>query len=131
MLVSSVGTTATLGSLATVQNLPGQTEILRENLQRLVEVSARLQGTSLGQAIVGVKKAVVEANLPPQIRVEYGGTYATQQQSFRDLLLVLFVGLLLVFSGAAVRVQIIRRRCGKRSRWRRRYFPPREYFSSR
>jgi CzcA family heavy metal efflux pump len=97
LLVSSTGTTATLGSLATVQNLPGQTEILRENLQRLVEVSARLQGTSLGQAIAGVKKAVASVNLPPSIRVEYGGTYATQQQSFRDLLMVLFVGLLLVF----------------------------------
>ncbi len=97
LLVSSTGTTATLGALATVENLPGQTEILRENLQQLVEVSARLQGTSLGQAIVGVKKAVVDANLPPSIRVVYGGTYATQQQSFRDLLMVLFVGLLLVF----------------------------------
>ncbi len=97
MLVSSAGTTATLGALTTVQNLPGQTEILRENLQSLVEVSARLEGTSLGQAIVGVKQAVASVGLPPQIRVEYGGTYATQQQSFRDLLMVLFAGLLLVF----------------------------------
>jgi multidrug efflux pump subunit AcrB len=97
VFVSSTGTTGALGSLATIENLPGQTEILRENLQRLVEVSARLQGTSLGQAIVGVKKAVAAVNLPPQIRVVYGGTYATQQQSFRDLLLVLFVGLMLVF----------------------------------
>ncbi len=97
LLVSATGTTATLGSLATIENLPGQTEILRQNLQRLVEVSARLQGTSLGQAITGVKKAVASLNLPPTIRVEYGGTYATQQQSFRDLLLVLFVGLMLVF----------------------------------
>ena len=97
VFVSSTGTTAALGSLTTIQNLQGQTEILRENLQRLVEVSARLQGTSLGQAIVGVKKAVTAANVPSSIRVEYGGTYATQQQSFRDLLLVLFVGLMLVF----------------------------------
>lgn len=97
LLVSATGTTATLGSLATIDNLPGQTEILRQNLQRLVEVSARLSGTSLGQAIPGVKKAVASANLPSNIRVEYGGTYATQQQSFRDLLMVLFVGLMLVF----------------------------------
>lgn len=97
VLVSASGTTAALGSLATIQNLPGQTEILRENLQRLVEVSARLQGTSLGPAIAGVKKVVTSLNLPPQIRVEYGGTYASQQQSFGDLLLVLLTGLLLVF----------------------------------
>lgn len=97
LLVSSAGTTATLGSLTTMTNLPGQTEILQENLQREVEVTARLQGTSLGTAIAGVKKAVGAMNLPSQIRVEYGGTYATQQQSFRDLIFVLLIGLCLVF----------------------------------
>jgi multidrug efflux pump subunit AcrB len=97
VLVSPTGTTATLDSLASIQNLPGQTEILRENLQRLVEVTARIQGTSLGEAMTGVKQAVTSLHLPPSIRVQYGGTYATQQESFRDLLVVLFVGLLLVF----------------------------------
>ncbi len=97
VFVSSTGTTAALSSLVSVQNLPGQTEILQENLQRLDEVTAQLQGTSLGTAIAGVKKAVASLNLPPQIRVEYGGTYEAQQQSFHDLLLVLFTGLVLVF----------------------------------
>ena len=32
LLVSSTGQTATLGSLASITELPGQTEILRENL---------------------------------------------------------------------------------------------------
>ncbi len=97
VFVSSTGTTASLSSLVSVQNLPGQTEILQENLQRLDEVTAQLQGTSLGQAIAGVKKAVAAVQLPPQIRVAYGGAYETQQRSFHDLLLVLFTGLLLVF----------------------------------
>lgn len=97
LLLSSAGTTSTLGALADVQNLPGQTEILQQNLQRMVEVTARLEGTSLGTGIAGVKKAVAAANLPSGIRVEYGGTYATQQQSFHDLLLVLMTGLMLVF----------------------------------
>ena len=98
VFLSSTGTTATLGSLASIENLPGQTEILEENLQRLVEVSARLDSsTSLGQAIPDVKKAVASLKLPSDIRVEYGGTYQSQQQSFRDLLLVLFTGLVLVF----------------------------------
>ncbi len=97
VFVSSSGSTAALGSLVSVENLPGQTEILQENLQRLDEVTAQLQGTSLGQAIAGVRKTVASLHLPPQIRVAYGGTYETQQQSFHDLLLVLFTGLLLVF----------------------------------
>lgn len=98
VFVSSTGTTGALGSLGTVEDLPGQTEILEENLQRLVEVSARLDSsTSLGQAIPGVKNAVASLNLPSDIRVEYGGTYQSQQQSFHDLLFVLFTGLVLVF----------------------------------
>lgn len=94
---SAAGTTASLGSLVSVQNLPGQTEILQENLQRYDAVTARLQGTSLSQAIAGVKKAVAAVHLPSDIRVEYGGTYAAQQKSFHDLLVVLFTGLVLVF----------------------------------
>lgn len=97
LLTSATGSTATLGSLATVENLPGQTEILQENQQRLVEVTARLEGVSLGKAMPQVKQAVNSLNLPAGIRVEYGGTFQTEQKAFSDLLLVLFGGLLLVF----------------------------------
>ena len=48
LLISSNGKTATLGSLADVIELPGQTEIRRENLQRDVAVTARLEGLNLG-----------------------------------------------------------------------------------
>src|SRR6266568_1016341 len=41
LLTSSTGRTATLGSLATLSMDPGQTEIRRENLQRLVQVTGR------------------------------------------------------------------------------------------
>ena len=47
---SSTGQTATLGSLAAVTELPGQTEILRENLQRDVAVTARLEGVTWARA---------------------------------------------------------------------------------
>jgi CzcA family heavy metal efflux pump len=97
LLASAAGTTATLGSLADVVHLPGQTEILQDNLQRYVAVTARLQGTNLGAAIAGVKQAIARLHLPPQIRIEYGGTYQTQQNSFRSLMVVLLIGLVLVF----------------------------------
>ena len=85
MLVSSTGATATLGSLTTIDELPGQTEVRRENLQRLVEVTARLEGVDMGTGVAAVQKAVADLKLPPSIRVEYGGTYREQQKSFRDL----------------------------------------------
>ena len=97
LLTSSTGRTATLGSLATVTELPGQTEIRRENLQRDVTVTARLEGTDLGSAIKAVQKAVDDLHLPASIRVVYSGTYEEQQQSFHDLMLVLVLAIVLVF----------------------------------
>src|SRR5216110_1360046 len=97
LLTSSTGRTATLGSLATVSSDPGQTEIRRENLQRLVEVTGRFEGVDLGSGITAVKKAVDDLHLPSSIRVEYGGTYAEQMKSFRDLLMVLVLALVLLF----------------------------------
>jgi len=97
LLNSTAGRTATLGTLATVKETPGQTEIRRENLQRNVIVTARLEGRDLGSAIKAVQKTVDDLHLPPSIRVEYGGTYAEQQKSFHDLLLVLVLAIVFVF----------------------------------
>jgi len=97
LLTSATGRTATLGSVATVSSDPGQTEIRRENLQRLVEVTGRLEGVDLGSGITAVKKAVDDLHLPPSVRVEYGGTYAEQMKSFGDLLMVLLLALVLLF----------------------------------
>src|SRR6202041_1534725 len=76
---------------------PGETEITRENLQRLIEVTGHLEGTDLGTGIAGVQKAVDALHLPASIRVEYGGTYQEQQKSFRDLSMVLILALALLF----------------------------------
>ena len=97
MLVNPTGGTATLGSLASIEELPGQTEILRENLQRDVEVTARLEGLDLGTGIAAVQKTINELKIPPAIRVEYGGTYKEQQKSFHDLIVVLLLALVLIF----------------------------------
>jgi multidrug efflux pump subunit AcrB len=98
LLVSSAGKTATLGSLATLVESPGQTEIRRENQQRDVAVTGRLEDLNLGAGIEAVKKAVNELHLPPAIRVEYGGAYEEQQRSFRDLVTVLALAIVLVFT---------------------------------
>ena len=94
---SASGHTATLGSLAAIQQLPPQNEIRRENLQRLVSVTGRLEGSDLGTAMNKVRQTVAGMHLPPSVRVTYGGTYEEQQKSFRDLLQVLILALALVF----------------------------------
>ncbi|NDQ57006.1 MAG: efflux RND transporter permease subunit [Acidipila sp.] len=97
VMVSSTGKTATLGALSTITEVPGQNEIRRENLQRSVAVTARLEGVDLGTGIKKVQDAVDALHLPPSIRVVYGGTYQEQQRSFHDLMLVLILAVILVF----------------------------------
>jgi multidrug efflux pump subunit AcrB len=94
---SSSGHTASLGSLAQVTELPPQNEILRENLQQLITVTGRLEGSDLGSAMQQVQTTVQNLHIPSSVRVEYGGTYQEQQKSFRDLLRVLVLALALVF----------------------------------
>jgi multidrug efflux pump subunit AcrB len=88
---------ATLGALAHIEQLPPQNEILRENLQQLVTVTGRLEGSDLGSAIARVQKAIADLHLPSSVRVQYGGTYQEQQQSFHELLQVLLLALVLVY----------------------------------
>jgi CzcA family heavy metal efflux pump len=94
---SASGKLATLGSLAQVTQLPPQNEIRRENLQRLVVVTAQLEGSDLGTAIAKVQQTVSAMHLPATVHVVYGGTYQEQQKSFSELLQVLLISLALVF----------------------------------
>jgi CzcA family heavy metal efflux pump len=95
---SATGKNATLGSVADFQSEVGQTEITRENLQRRVAVTGRFEGISLGKGMEVVKQVVTDLQIPPSIRVVYGGVYEQQQKSFRDLLLVLVLAIVLVFT---------------------------------
>ena len=97
LLVSSTGKTATLGSLASIMEIPGQTEIRRENLLRDVAVTARLENRDLGSGMADIQKAVAGLHMPSNIRVQYGGQYEEQQRSFHDLVIVLILAILLVF----------------------------------
>jgi CzcA family heavy metal efflux pump len=95
---SSTGKSVTLGSVAQFQTEPGQTEIIRENLQRRIAVTGRFEGMSLGSGMALVRNAVADMHLPSSIRVVYGGLYEEQQKSFRDLVVVLALAIVLVFT---------------------------------
>ena len=97
LLVSGTGKTATIGSLANMVEIPGQTEIRRENLQRDVAGDRALRrhepGRRHGEGAGGHRRS----ELPPGIRVQYGGQFEEQQKSFKDLAFVLVLAIVLVF----------------------------------
>lgn len=84
--------------LATVNLHRGDAEQQRENLQAMGVISARLENSDLGTVIPAIQKNIAaKINLPPGYHVVYGGAYAEQQQSFKELLMILITASLLVF----------------------------------
>ena len=78
--------------------LSGVTEIERENLQTMGVVTSRLNNRDLGSVMKDIQVKLKTINLPPSYQIEYGGSYAEQQQSFSELLKILLIAALLVFT---------------------------------
>lgn len=78
---------------------PGVAEIKRENLENMVAVTARLDNRDLGSVMKDIKKQIKDSiNVPAGYHITYGGAYAQQEQSFRELLMILISASLLVFA---------------------------------
>ena len=87
-----------INSLAKIYVREGDAEIQRENLQSMGVVTARLEKSDLGTVSNLIQKQISKnINLPPGFHIEYGGNFADQQQSFKELLFILITSSLLVF----------------------------------
>jgi Cu/Ag efflux pump CusA len=96
--IFTVGKLKAISELATIQVNEGDAEIKRENLQAMGEVIARLENRDLGSTMTEIKQKVAAGiSLPQGYHIEYGGAYADQQQSFKELLFILLASSLLVF----------------------------------
>ncbi|TPG38672.1 efflux RND transporter permease subunit [Sphingomonas koreensis] len=95
VLVAPDGHGVRVSQIATVSITAGQKQLTREDLAPFIGVTARLEGRDLGSAMKDVRSTVAGLNLPSSIRVDYGGLYAQQQQSFADLSMVFAAALLL------------------------------------
>ena len=85
-----------MSRVATLGISTGQPQIMSEDLEQVIPVTARLEGRDLGSAMKDVRRTIAAMQLPSSIRVEYGGLYAEQQKSFRGLTAVFGAALLLV-----------------------------------
>jgi CzcA family heavy metal efflux pump len=85
--------------LATIEIRQGVAEINRENLQSVTIVIARLNQRGLGSVMSDIQKRIgPKIALPQGYHISYGGSYADQQKSFEELLLILILASLLVFA---------------------------------
>ena len=88
-----------LSRVATLQQVQGQPQITRDNLKRMVAVTGRISGRSLGATIADVKRVLARPGLLPKgMYYQLGGLYQQQQQAFRGLSVVLLAAIALVFA---------------------------------
>ncbi|MGA2823009.1 MAG: efflux RND transporter permease subunit [Bacteroidales bacterium] len=93
------GISRPLEYFASVELSSGDPDITREDLKSNVVVTARLDKRDLGSAISEIKTLIGKnLPLPPGSYIVFGGTYAEQQSSFRELLMILILAILLVFA---------------------------------
>ena len=78
-----------LGALARFYPVETRAELLRENQQQMIRMTADVSGRSLGGVMGDVRAVLARLPAPAGVRVELGGQYAGQQEAFRALLLVL------------------------------------------
>jgi CzcA family heavy metal efflux pump len=87
-----------ISELASVNFISGEAEVNRQNLQSMGVITARLENSQIGTVIPAIQKNIAQkVSLPQGYHIEYGGDYAQQQQSFKELLTILITASLLVF----------------------------------
>jgi multidrug efflux pump subunit AcrB len=89
VLSPETGGTVPLAALVTFQPEETRAELLRENLQQMLVITADLGERALGSVMQDVQRVIAANPPPPGIRLDLGGQHASQQDAFRALLLVL------------------------------------------
>ena len=87
-----------LKRVATLLPVSGEPEIMRDDLKRMIAVTARISGRDLGSTVAEVKKALAKSGvIPNNVLYTFGGLYEQQQIAFRGLTIILFAAVVLVF----------------------------------
>jgi multidrug efflux pump subunit AcrB len=92
---SPAGTTP-VAAAAPAQRVAIPTQRTRENLRRVVIVTADHEERDLGSVVRDVQKRLAGLALPEGYRIELGGQFEGQERTFREVGLVLAFGLLAV-----------------------------------
>ena len=93
------GSTHPLSYFCDVQVVPGEIEQRREDLKSNITLTARLENRDLGTVVDELQQAFAsKLHLPAGYSIAFGGTYSEQQQTFRELAMILSLATLLVLT---------------------------------
>jgi HAE1 family hydrophobic/amphiphilic exporter-1 len=96
-LMTLTGQIVKLRNVATIEETFGPVEIDRKNRVRVTRVQAGVQGRVLGDVVHDIRAQMASLDLPPGVSIEWGGEVEEQRKAFRDLTLLLILGVMLVY----------------------------------
>jgi HAE1 family hydrophobic/amphiphilic exporter-1 len=96
-ITTLTGQTIKLRNVASVSEGFGPVEIERKNRVRVTKVQAGVQDRVLGDVVRDIREQMASLDLPPGVSIEWGGEVEEQRKAFRDLTLLLILGIALVY----------------------------------
>ena len=92
------GTQIPVSAVATIENLPGPNQVLRENTKRRIVIQSNVAGRDLGSVVGDMQDRVkAQVQLPEGYFLEYGGQFEAQQRSTRTLSILTVFSLVAIF----------------------------------
>ncbi|PKL42340.1 MAG: acriflavin resistance protein [Candidatus Riflebacteria bacterium HGW-Riflebacteria-1] len=104
-VTNSAGKQVMLRNIAHIESQQGPTQVERRDQERVLNVSANVEGRALGFVIQEVQQKLREIPLPANFSIVMAGDYEEQQKSFRELLFSFFLALILVYMVMAVQYE--------------------------
>ncbi len=96
-LATLTGQTVKLRSIAAIEQTFGPVEIERKNRARVTRVQAAVRGRPLGDVTADIRARIESLELPAGVSLEWAGEAEEQRKAFRDLTLLLVLGIVFVY----------------------------------
>jgi HAE1 family hydrophobic/amphiphilic exporter-1 len=97
VVAPSTGALVKLANFAKIREVKGPVDIERQNRERVVRVECNVYKRSAGEVRSDIRQEIEKITLPSGIRINFGGEAEEQTKAFRDLALLLVLGIMLVY----------------------------------
>jgi len=96
-IMTPSGVPVKVGEITTLKRFYSPPNIDRENKVRVVKISSALSGSDLGTVQAALEKEIAKIDIPNDVTVEFGGSVEDMQDTFKDLLMLGALIILLVY----------------------------------
>ncbi len=91
------GKSIKIASFARIYEVAGPVEIERLNRERMVRAECNVYRRSPGKVREDIRKELAKISIPSDIRINFGGEAEEQARAFKDLAVLLALGIILVY----------------------------------